>query len=340
MRASTGSSLSGTALAANGAGVSDDVVGYAPIWLSTLEMMGRFNHDLYILNEGAKKPVLLRSRDHSEDDDAVLSPLVRRGVKKLYVKVGDYARYTEQLEKHLDAILVREDLKPTERCAILQAAVAARVDQAMRLIQCDKAIETSKKIGSQIAELLPGSDSLPSDLFRMVRHDTYTFTHLTNVSCYCVLLAEKLGISDKAELEEIAEGGLLHDLGKRAIPTTILNKPGPLTNAEFKIIQTHPQVGYEELCGRSDVTFSQLMMVYQHHEKIDGTGYPVRITGEEMHPWARICAVVDVFDAMTCKRPYRGRMPLGDVLSHMERGAGAHLDKEMVRCWTSVMSEK
>ena len=82
------------------------------------------------------------------------------------------------------------------------------------------------------------------------------------------------------------------------------------------------------------------MMAYQHHERIDGKGYPVRIAGDEMHYWAKICAVIDVFEALTGKRPYRKPEPLPKVLDYMTDAADKHFDKEIVRCWSAVILRK
>ena len=82
------------------------------------------------------------------------------------------------------------------------------------------------------------------------------------------------------------------------------------------------------------------MMVYQHHEKLDGTGYPVQAVGEDIHPWAKLCAIVDIFDAMTCKRCYRKAMKMSTVLEHISEMAGSQLDKEMVKCWLSIMKKR
>ena len=111
---------------------------------------------------------------------------------------------------------------------------------------------------------------------------------MINVAAYCVLAAAAVGLSKKAELAEIAMGGLLHDIGKRFMPRHLLNKNTSFDEDEKRLIRTHPQKGYEELCRFENISFGQLMMVYQHHERIDGTGYPVRVTGAEMHLWAKI----------------------------------------------------
>jgi HD-GYP domain-containing protein (c-di-GMP phosphodiesterase class II) len=116
-------------------------------------------------------------------------------------------------------------------------------------------------------------------------------------------------------------------------------EPG-LTPEEREIIETHPQRGYEELCEQLKFEFGQLMMVYQHHEHVDGTGYPVGVTCDEIHPWARMLAVVDVFDAITAKRPYRRSVTPGHALDYQRQCAGTHLDREVVECWVSAMNKK
>jgi HD-GYP domain-containing protein (c-di-GMP phosphodiesterase class II) len=87
------------------------------------------------------------------------------------------------------------------------------------------------------------------------------------------------------------------------------------------------------------MSFEQLMMVYQHHERFDGKGYPVGVQGEEIHPWARMLAVVDVFDAMTGTRPYRRPATAQEAMEYIGRSAGTHFDPEMVKCWKSTMAK-
>jgi HD-GYP domain-containing protein (c-di-GMP phosphodiesterase class II) len=176
-------------------------------------------------------------------------------------------------------------------------------------------------------------------LFRAARHDFNTFTHVTNVAGYCVMLAERLGINDVNELRKIASGAILHDVGKRFIPGSIIAKRGRLTPEEKTLIESHPLRGYEELCEQRDLDFGQLMMVYQHHEHVDGSGYPVRIQGTEIHPWARMLAVVNVFDTMTAARSAGRPVTPEHVLEQQLHLAGKHFDHEVVECWVSAMKK-
>ncbi len=98
----------------------------------------------------------------------------------------------------------------------------------------------------------------------------------------------------------------------------------------------HPTVGFEQLNFREDLTDGQLMMVYQHHERLDGKGYPVGVVDSEIHPWAKICSVVDVYEALTSYRPYRSPMPRKKVFEIMERDSGAAFDAEVLACWLQI----
>lgn len=311
--------------------------GFSKIPRAVLKAMRDPPFSTYVLQDGSAAPVLFGDRDYlhgvsAHDLDSHWENAT------FYVQSADHATYQKEIERQLDSILVREDLSIADRFSILQSAVAQHIEHSFRLINCNTAVRVVQEVGDKIATLLRGAGTLPREMYAMVQHDCYTFTHLTNVASYAVVLAENLGVHDSEELKQIAAGGLLHDLGKRLIPKSILNKNGPLNDQECDIIRSHPQKGYEELCERSDLSFGQLMMVYQHHERVNGQGYPVRVPYDEIHPWARICAVVDVFDAMSCRRSYRRALPAEDVSLYMNQIAGSQLDEEMVRCWTSAIA--
>ena len=176
-------------------------------------------------------------------------------------------------------------------------------------------------------------------LFSLMVHDYCTYTHANNVSSYCVLIAWELGIRSQNELWAIASGGLLHDIGKRHLSVPLLNKVRRLTQKETADIRRHPQLGFQDLCRSKDVSFRQFMMVYQHHERLNGSGYPVQLGGHEIDPWAKICAVADVFDAMTATRSYQRGKSEEETLEYLEKNAGSNFDGDAVRCLTSLMSK-
>jgi HD-GYP domain-containing protein (c-di-GMP phosphodiesterase class II) len=130
-------------------------------------------------------------------------------------------------------------------------------------------------------------------------------------------------------LRDLAHGVLLHDIGKIGIPDAILLKPGPLTPEEWAIMRTHPEIG-KRLIERIPFLRGAVPIVYSHHEKWDGSGYPCALRGEEIPLGARIFAVVDAFDAMTFDRPYSRAVPFDAAKAEIKRCAGTHFDPTVV----------
>lgn len=304
-----------------------------------LRTLDKASVDLFLQHDLTEPPVLYRDAGYPLSEDRIQG-LAEICQEALFVRACEYAEFSRDLVGSLESVLEGDLLPVTERYELLQCAVSLEVEQSLKMVNCDNYVAQTKTIGRQIVSLINENRVLPTDLFDIVRHDHHTFVHVTNVAGYVTLLAKELGYSDPRELEKIAIGALLHDLGKRKIPASILNKTAALTPREWEIIRQHPQAGYEELCLRENIERGQLMMVYQHHEHLDGHGYPVGITAEEIHPWARMLAVVDVFDALTGERPYRTPATCEQTLEFLESKAGTQFDEEIVACWTSAMRQR
>lgn len=158
--------------------------------------------------------------------------------------------------------------------------------------------------------------------------DPYTGGHLWRVSKYAQQLAEKIGL-DATQSTRVGLGGFLHDIGKIGIPDAILRKPGKLTDEEYALINTHPDMGRRMLGGHP---LSNLVQdaVHLHHERPDGRGYPLKLKAEEIPVIARIVGLCDAFDAMTSHRPYRAGMPLPVALAIIKEGQGRQFAAELV----------
>jgi HD-GYP domain-containing protein (c-di-GMP phosphodiesterase class II) len=280
----------------------------------------------------------LYCRAGSRPDEQQFAELASGSIENLYVRSADFSNLSNDLFASLQSVLTQNNIRQTEKFAALQIAVAVTVEQTLRLVDCSKFHALAKKVGNDLVTLFGDGDVLPRELFRLARHDFNTFTHVTNVASYCVMLAKRLGINDD-ELRKVATAAILHDLGKRFIPSRILTKTTRLTPEEREIVESHPTRGYVELCEKGDLDFGQLMMVYQHHEHMDGTGYPVKVLGDEIHPWARMLAVVDVFDTMTAKRPEGRPATTEQVFDFLRQQAGTQFDREVVECWISAMTK-
>ena len=162
-------------------------------------------------------------------------------------------------------------------------------------------------------------------------HDSYTFSHSVNVAVLAAMLGNLCGYS-KSKLQAITLGGLLHDIGKLAVPASILNKPGALTADEFKIIRRHPSEGRRLLKElKSPIASILAIIAVQHHEHIDGSGYPYHIHGKSIHPYSRITAIADVYDALTSVRPYKRAYKPNVVYQMMMHNSPGHFDMDRLR---------
>jgi len=164
--------------------------------------------------------------------------------------------------------------------------------------------------------------------------DTYTKGHSARVATTCVEIGRKLDMHGK-DLDDLAVGALLHDIGKIAVPDGILLKEGRLSQDEFRQIQGHPAVGYDILnpfFGRGIITDCALY----HHERCDGTGYPKGLKGDDLPTWGKIISLCDAFDAMSSARPYRGALSEAEALREIEKNRGTQFDPQIADVFCEV----
>jgi putative two-component system response regulator len=146
--------------------------------------------------------------------------------------------------------------------------------------------------------------------------DAYTEGHVERVSGISAFIAKKIGLSH-TEIEVCRKGGVLHDIGKVGVPDYLLNKPGKLTVEEMDIIMMHPVIG-AEICQSLRSLGDIIHIIRHHHEKLNGSGYPDRLKGDEIQVAAQIVAVVDIFDALSSDRPYRLGLPTTKVFQILD----------------------
>ena len=154
--------------------------------------------------------------------------------------------------------------------------------------------------------------------------DPYTALHERRVASLAVRIAERLGWSEQF-VERVRTAALVHDVGKIVIPAEILSKPGRITDAEFDLLKAHSESGHD-LLAPIEFEGPVAELVLQHHERLDGSGYPRGLRGEEILPGARVLAVADVVEAMTAHRPYRAALPLDEAIAEIEKGLGVRYD--------------
>jgi len=199
-------------------------------------------------------------------------------------------------------------------------------------IHIGKQIDTervSPVVEQMIGSVFRNQDALLS--INQIRHvDKYTFEHSVSVSVLLIAFAKSLGL-DESTIHEIGIGGMLHDIGKMRVPDKILNKPGRLTQQEFSIMREHVNFSSKLIGDIGSIPKAAFLVAMQHHERIDGSGYPGKLNGDEISLYGKMAAIVDVYDAITSDRVYHKGEPPSQVLRRMIEWSGTHLDKDLIQ---------
>jgi putative nucleotidyltransferase with HDIG domain len=243
---------------------------------------------------------------------------------KLLEKLGIYSIYIEDgISSEIEIPeLVSE--KTLLKCRNILQNVMDTFKQTGSL-ETDQLYDSSFEI---LEELLSREDILVS-LDNIGSTDTNTLSHSLNVTIYALLLGIALGYSKK-RLQLLAEGAILHDIGKTLLDQKILFKPGKLTNSEFDHIKNHAFLGYNILKENPYMSAVTKNVVLYHHERLNGTGYPDGIRQNSIHAFARIVAIADVYDAVTMDRCYRKALSSNEAIAILKADAGDKLDSVFV----------
>ncbi len=210
-------------------------------------------------------------------------------------------------------------------CRSGQTAVLALFAEARlgRTVQ----VEGCLPLVAEIADSVHRNPNALVSLARLKSRDNYSYMHSVAVCALMVSLARQIGLSPTV-CREAGLAGLMHDIGKAVMPAEVLNKPGPLTDAEFSIMRSHPERGHALLIGGPGATTATLDVVLHHHERFDGTGYPHRLAGEQITQMARMGAICDVYDAITSVRPYKDGWDPAESIARMAAWQG-HFDSAL-----------
>ena len=211
-------------------------------------------------------------------------------------------------------------------CAKARTAVTSMFQEA-RMGQAVNFIEAEPLVDEISASVMRNPGALIS-LARLKEKDDYTYMHSVAVCALMIALARQLRL-DADTVRQAGMGGLLHDLGKSAIPLDILNKPGKLTDQEFRTVKDHPEAGHRLLLAAGRAGEIPLDVGLHHHEKTDGSGYPHGLTGDRISLFAKMGAVCDIYDAITSDRPYKAGWDPAESLRRMAEWSAGHFDEKV-----------
>lgn len=255
---------------------------------------------------------------------------LRNGVLVAKAGMELTAKQVEKL-KHLETKIVTLDLQNLYLKGI--SASKAIMETAAEGKPIKK--ESVSKLVTPFIDEVKREKNITKLLTILQSKDEYTYQHTVHIGLLSMTIGRWLGLEGN-ELHNLMLAGTLHDIGKSLIPLDILNKPGPLSGTEFAIMKQHPILGYEILNKSEDYEESIKLGVLQHHERVDGKGYPNGLVGNEIHLFARIIAIADVYHALTSDRVYKKRLNSYTALEYIYRNKDA-FDSEIVMLFIEKM---
>ena len=258
--------------------------------------------------------------------------LRENGIEFVYVSVQEHQRYYQTLEKHLATIIGDEKIRQKAKAQMLYSTSLHLVDELLEAPPGQAEIARAETMARSVVELVMQNQDSFGRLMEISNHDFYTATHMVNVCTTSVSVAQEMGLTDRTLLQHLATGALLHDIGKIFIPTELLNKKGMLTAEEYRTLQGHVERGIKHLDSVTDLNPLVRNIILEHHERMDGSGYPQGLERNEVSLFGRIVGVVDTFDAMTAIRPYKERgCTVGESIYHLQKNTPAMYDAAVVK---------
>lgn len=271
-------------------------------------------------------------------DEYLIDSLLRMGVTRIYIREGEEDPEEEKISPLAQSII--EKIRVDDSTKVnLSESVKKRVAQGIQYLynntESQDFTDATNNIANDLMHAISDNDAIAVDIGALKISDEYTFKHSVDVATMAMIVAKQHGLK-KEQIYEIGVAGLLHDLGKSKIPNEVLNKPARLTDEEFEIMKQHSVYGYNILKGKESVSDQVRLGVLQHHEKVNGKGYPMGVMADRMHPYAKILSVVDIYDALVTARPYKKAFSQRDAVE-MIMSMTDELDLDVMKSFLGSM---
>lgn len=291
------------------------------------------NFNIYLLNKFGFRLLI----EASDDKPVKLHKSLFSAVGDLVIKKADMPKY----QAYLNGLLTGRILPPREQSRMQSIVIKENSKLVLKDLlenpRSGEKIKESVVVVNKMVDNILDSPEAVCELLSIRSHDYYTYTHSVNVAALSVGLGIAIGLK-RDELEKLAIGTMLHDLGKSIIPHEILNKQGKLTDDEFRIMKTHVGESERLLREQKDVPEESFIAVLQHHEKLTGNGYPAGLKGDEIKLFGRISAIADCYDAMTTQRSYKPAFTPFHALSIIVNETG-HYDADLLAVFIKMLGK-
>jgi HD-GYP domain-containing protein (c-di-GMP phosphodiesterase class II) len=307
-----------------------DLPGFFKVRVSALISGKPTTFDLY-LRIGNNTILYLRAGDKLEEEKIKALEAKDEG-GHFYIKEEDRKAFKTYVHDQM----ISDDVNVRQKAMLLRESSMSLVEEIFEEPDVNKALDNSRPVIHEFIKFMDAEPEAMSHLISLSGHDFYTYNHSLDVGIYSLGLAEAIGF-DKKQLEEMGVAALFHDIGKRQISLDILCKKGGLSDAEWAQMQKHPQYGLIILNQQESATDGIKAACFEHHESWSGKGYPQDISGEEIHPFARIVAITDTYDAMTTQRSYNVPLKPLDAVTMMKEKLAGRYDPNMLKALYSVL---
>ena len=285
-----------------------------------------------------KGRLVLFINDTSLLSAAKIKQLKENRVNHLYLNTSDKKGYLNYIKENLSTILTNLDLTDSDKASIIYET-ASNITEELFLKPSVEGIEQTRNLVDCMIETISHSPKTSNLLMMITSQDYYTYTHSINVGIYAVSMIHKFIPSiSEAELRALGLGFFLHDLGKARIPNSIINKQGALDQNEWQLMQEHPILGAElaRTMGEDNPTIVDIILT--HHERGNGSGYPEKLFRQDISLPSRICALCDVFDALTTKRTYQKTLSTFEALKLIKNENLGHVEPELLNQFILLFS--
>jgi len=256
--------------------------------------------------------------------------------EEFFIHEEDLFKYYEHATDTLKRVMANSKVTVKEKTRKMYGVSKDIMKDFFEFSASSKILHSSEKVMEIMEDCMSVNEVGFGAIAQITNKDYYTYTHSVNVGLYCMTFGVKCQMP-RNDIRDLGVGGMMHDVGKSKIPHEIINKNGQLTDEEFEVMKQHSPWGKEILDDMNCYGPNVVVMAAQHHEKFTGGGYPNNLSGESISTFARVCKIMDVYDALTTRRSYKKAMSAFDTLTLMRQKMGQHFDPKLLGDFIRLM---
>jgi putative nucleotidyltransferase with HDIG domain len=309
--------------------------GYKAFALDTIILDEPLEFDLYIDNAGT---LVKYVKSGSVLQGTKKEKLLQNYVDHFYITSLDSKAFDNYLTSHLGTVLNSPSLDKTQKSKILYSSSIHVMHELFDSDVSESKIMAAKELMCETVKRIVSNEVTAASILQLSSHDYKTYSHSVNVAMYAIGMAHEYGIKGD-DLERIASGAILHDVGKCRVDSCVINKPAKLSLEEFEAIKDHPEYGYETLIENGETDPIILDIVRNHHEKLDGSGYARGLKEGKISFATQIVTIADIFDALTSNRPYKSAANFFVALKTMKVQMKNQLNPDLVDSLIRMMGK-